>query len=53
MGQLFQIVTSTEIPSWKRPQNYKVWQLATEEEGKMTRMKKKYNNLKKRGRAAI
>lgn len=27
IGQLLQIITSTEIPSWKRPQNYKVWQL--------------------------
>lgn len=52
IGQLLQIITSTEIPSWKRPQNYKVWQLESQR-GRENDEDEKNNKLSWSLRAAI
>lgn len=52
IGQLFQIITSTEIPSWRRPQNYKVWQLESQR-GRENDEDEKNNKLSWSARAAI
>lgn len=52
IGQLFQIITSAEIPSWRRPQNYKVWQLESQR-GRENDEDEKNNKLSWSPRAAI
>ena len=52
IGQLLQIITSTEIPSWRRPQNYKVWQLESQR-GRENDEDEKNNKLSWSPRAAI